>query len=99
MSEAIQRQAKIGLYLLEDAILEVLYEYHRNGEKWMKAADIRKYLGFPKVRFYNELGDFPIRYILSMLSDEDKVEQREKKGPWRITDEGIKTRGDANPLH
>ena len=99
MSEAIQRQAKIGLYLLEDAILEVLYEHHRNGEKWVKAADIRKHLGLPKVRFYNELGDFPIRYILSSLSDGNKVEQRKKKGPWRITDEGIKTRGDANPLH
>lgn len=97
MSEAIQKQAKIGLYLLEDAILEVLYEYHRNGEKWMKAADIRKHLGLPKVGFYDSQASFPIRYILSLLGN--KVEQREGKGPWRITDEGIKTRENANPLH
>ncbi len=97
MSEAIQRQAKIGLYLLEDAILEVLYEYHRDGERWVKAADIRKHLDLPRMAFYDSQASFPIRYILSKLGN--KVEQCERGGLWRITDEGIKMRGDAKPPH
>lgn len=88
---AIHRQARIGLNLLQDAILEVLYEYHIIGEEWVKAARIREHLGFPK-RNNDDMGHFPIRYILLLLSDEGKVEQREKGGPWRLTDAGFENK-------
>ena len=67
------------------------------GREWVRGADIRKQLGFHKLH-NNDLGDFPIRYILSLLEYEDKVEQSEKRGPWRLTDTEFQKRHQLTPV-
>ena len=82
----IRKQAEMGLYLLSDAILEVLYKARLDGNDSIKGADIRKQLGVPKLQNGLNLEDFPIRHILGLLQEDGKVKQTEPKGPWRMTD-------------
>ena len=90
------KQAQKALNLLKDAILEVLYQARLEGEDSIRGADIRKQLGIPKLQNGPNLQDFPIRHILGLLQEDGKVEQREPKGPWRITDSAYQERQEKH---
>lgn len=94
-NEAIRLLTSTGLHLLKESILEVLYMARLNDEEWVKAASVHTRLGMEKEHSSN-MGYSFTRYILILLSYEQKTEQSKKGGPWRITDAEFKKRNKAS---
>lgn len=92
MDEAINRQAQIGLYLVEDAILELLYITRLNdGSMWLNDADIHHALGLPSdPNWYCEFAQL----MLNALHEAGKIEREgQKRKPfWRIADAEFRKR-------
>jgi len=86
MHEAISRQGQIGLYLLEDAILELLYLTRLDNDKaWLNNTDIHHTLGLPvDSDSHREI----VQAILNSLYRSGRVNRKGflKKLYWRITD-------------
>lgn len=84
-----------GIHLLKESILEVLYIARLNDNEWVKAASVHTRLGMEKEHSSN-MGYSFTRYILILLSYEQKTEQLKKGGPWRLTDGEFKKRNKAS---
>lgn len=96
VNEAIRKQASIGLHLLKESILEVLYEARLNDNEWVKSSHVRTQIGMPKSPAPSDMGNASVRHMLLLLSDEGKVEQSKKQGPWRLTNAEFKNRNKAS---
>lgn len=84
MNEAIRRQAQIGLYLIEDAILELLYITRLNDPAvWLNSTDLHSALGL------SGHPDWHYKFtqiILTALHETKRVERdgHKHKPIWRI---------------
>lgn len=90
MNEAIRRQAQRGLYLIEDAMLELLYNARLAGrdDGWVKNGDIHNELGMPIPEKGKIGGTNFTMVILTALAKDGRVESK-KAGNirlWRLTD-------------
>ena len=86
MHEAISRQGQIGLYLLEDAILELLYLNRLDSDKaWLNSTDIHHALG---LQVNSNLHYEIVQAVLNSLYESGRVNRKGflKKLYWRITD-------------
>ena len=86
MHEAISRQSQIGLYLLEDAILELLYLTRLGSNKaWLNSTDIHHALG---LQANSDLHCEVVQAVLNSLYESGRVNRKGflKKNYWRITD-------------
>ena len=84
-NEAIRKQASIGLHLIKESILEVLYDAKLNGNEWVKSSHVRRQIGMPKTPEPSDMGNASVRHMLLILKDEGKTEQSKKGGPWRLS--------------
>ena len=86
MDESISRQTQIGLYLVEDAILELLYITRLDDtDVWLNEADIHHALGLPtRPHWHYEC----VQIMLNALHEARKIERDgDKRNPfWRIAD-------------
>ncbi len=86
MDEAISRQAQIGLYLVEDAVLEFLYITRLDdGDVWLNDADIHHALGLPSHPNWHYKF---VQIMLNALHETGRIERDgHKHNPyWRIAD-------------
>ena len=86
MHEAISRQGQIGLYLLEDAVLELLYLTRLDSDKaWLDSTDIHQALG---LQINSNLHYEIVQAVLNSLYESGRVNRKGsvKKLYWRITD-------------
>ena len=76
--------ARTGIFYLEEAILDVLFEAkHSKESDFVRLRDIRERLGTYS-KWTND--NWLVRSVLYKLKGEDKVEQLKKQGPWQLTD-------------
>ena len=80
---------RIGIFYIEEAILEVLFEaMDAPDESFVRAVDIA-----PKIGVKHGLdGNWLVSDILRKLEAEERVEQREVRGPWKLTEAEYQTR-------
>jgi len=95
MNEAISRQVKIGLYLIEDAILDLLYITRLDdADVWLNNVDIHHALGLPThSNWYSEF----TQIMLDVLHETGRI-QRDgyQQNPfWRIDDTEFRKRKNA----
>lgn len=84
---------RFGLFYLEEAFLDVLFEATSEGA-CLQPAKICEKLGIPK-RQGKGYTDYPIAYgVLDKLKTEGRVEQEspDGKAPWKLTSEELKSR-------
>ena len=76
---------RIGIFYLEEAILEVLFEKMGTSpeDPFWRAADIRRKIGVYR-HWYKD--GWLVDSVLKKLDEEERVEQREVGGPWKLTD-------------
>lgn len=99
MNEAISRQARIGLYLMEDAILELLYITRSDdADVWLNNADIHHALGL--TTHSNWHYEFA-KITLKALHGTGRVERggHKYKPFWRIADTEFLKRQNAGMIH
>ena len=81
---------RIGIFYLEEAILEVLFEKMETSpdDSLVRAIDIALKIGVKHRLNENWL----VSDILKKLEAEERVEQREVRGPWKLTEAEYQTR-------
>lgn len=75
--------ARIGLFYIEEAILEVLFEAKQNGNPLVRLVDIQKKLGMHQKW---EQDNWLPRSVLYKLCCEKRVRQEKERDPFEITD-------------
>ena len=82
--------ARIGIFYLEEAILEVLFEKMETSpdDSLVRAVDIARKIGVRHRLNENWL----VSDILKKLEAEGRVEQREERGPWKLTEDEYQKR-------
>ena len=74
MHEAISRQGQIGLYLLEDATLELLYLTRLDNNKaWLNSTDIHHALG---LQVNSDLHCEIVQAVLNLLYESGRVNRK-----------------------
>ena len=99
MSTYLRQLARIGEFLLKEAVLEFLYEHYPEGYG-IGAAEISKRTGIYRDRGPSDImNDAIVIGILNSLHEEGKVErikQESGRGGWRLTEsEYNRRRGDV----
>lgn len=76
--------ARIGIFYLEEAILEVLFKAMETSPEnpFVRAVDIARKIGVE--HWTNE--NWLVSDILYKLKTEGRVEQKERRGPWKLTE-------------
>lgn len=76
--------ARVGIFYIEEAILEVLFEAMEAQEEdpFLRAVDVARKIGVK--HWTNE--NWLVSDILYKLRAEGRVEQREVGGPWKLTE-------------
>lgn len=87
MSRLIKDKANQGQHLLEEAILEVLLEARKNRDGLVKAIDIARRADIYRKKFTPSMGNAITSGILAKLSEEGRIEQLRRRGPWKLTEE------------
>ena len=72
---------RIGIFYLEEAILDVLFEARETPAPYVQLSEINKKIGGK----WAEDG-WSVRILLSKLEEKARVEQREVRGPWKLTE-------------
>lgn len=102
MNEAIRVKAEIGLSLLKESILDVLYEIRLESDECVRLKTIREGIGMPKADSgdpKDEWGGSTTRFMLILLRQEGHVEPcqlTEKTKGWRITKTTFQERRTAD---
>lgn len=98
VNEVIQEKARIGLSLLKESILDVLYEARLNNDECVRLKTIREGIGMPRANSgssKDEWGGSTTRFMLILLRQEGHVERcqvTEKTQGWRITESTFQER-------
>nr|QIJ55925.1 methyltransferase domain containing protein [uncultured bacterium] len=87
MSRLIKDKAARGQHLLEEAVLEVLLEARKNGDGLVRAIDIARRVDIYRKKFTPSMGNAITSGILAKLSEEKRIEQLRRRGPWKLTEE------------
>ena len=74
-----------GIFYLEEAILEVLFEAMEAHpeDPYLRRVEIRQKIGVYDL--HPKFG-WTLEGTMHKLKAEDRVEQREKRGPWKLTE-------------
>ena len=81
--------ARIGIFYIEEAILEVLFEaIDAPDGSFVRAIDIALKIGVKHGLNENWL----VSDILKKLEADGRVEQREARGPWKLTEDEYQKR-------
>ena len=95
MDEAINRQVKFGLYLIEDAILELLYITRLDdADVWINSEDTHHALGLPiPPNWHYEFA----KIVLNTLHETGRIQRggHQHKPFWRIADTEFRKRQNA----
>ena len=93
MNEATREKARIGLSLLKEAILDVLYEAQLKNDGCVKLKTVRESIDMPEGaktgKPSDKWGSATTRFMLFLLQDDDKVQRcqlTEKTKGWQITE-------------
>lgn len=75
--------ARIGIFYLEEAVLDVLFEAMETSpeDPYVKLVDINEKIGGK----WAEDG-WSVRILLTKLEAKNRVEQKAKYGPWKLTE-------------
>lgn len=99
MSRSIKNKASQGQRLLEEVVLEILLEARKNGDGLVRAIDIARRADIYRKKFTPSMGNAITSGILAKLSEEGRIEQLHRRGPWKLTEkeffEMSADRGDA----
>ena len=79
--QSAKQLARIGLFYLEEAVLDVLFEARETPHLYVKLAEINKEIGGKWAK-----DGWSVRILLKKLEAEGRVEQREVRGPWKLTE-------------
>ena len=82
--------AQTGLASLEEAVLGLMFEARCNNQEPLKPAEISEYLDIPVLDRGSVYEYAIVQNILYRLELEDLVRQLTKRGPWVLTDKGIR---------
>ena len=76
---------RIGIFYIEEAILEVLFEAMeaQPEDPFLRAVDVARKIG---VEHGTNEKNWLVSDILYKLRAEGRVEQREVRGPWKLTE-------------
>ena len=93
VNEATREKARIGLSLLKEAILDVLYEAQLKDDECVKLKTVRESIDMPEGaktgKASDKWGSATTRFMLFLLQDDDKVERcqlTENRKGWQITE-------------
>ena len=87
-----EQLARIGVFYLEEAVLDVLYKVRRDGGGWILPSKVSHQIGVRTSRFVSV--DYPLAHAaMESLRCKNKVEYNNEK--WRIMDEEFERRRDA----
>ena len=79
--QSAKQLARTGIFYLEEAVLDVLFQATEENQLVI-AAEIRRKIGLGEI----DESAWVIRGILQKLKNEERVEQREERGPWKLTE-------------
>ena len=79
--QSTKQLARIGIFYLEEAVLDVLFQATEENQLVI-AAEIRRKIGLGEI----DESNWVVRGILRKLKNEERVEQREERGPWKLTE-------------
>ena len=79
--QSAKQLVRTGIFYLEEAILEVLFEARETPHPYVKLTDINEEIGGK----WDEDG-WSVRILLKKLEEAGRVEQREVRGPWKLTE-------------
>lgn len=102
MNEATREKARIGLSLLKEAILDVLYQARLNNSPCVQLKTIRQDINMPEAKTGkpgDEWGSATTRFMLLLLQDDEKVQRcqlTEKTEGWQITEAAFLQRPAPN---
>ena len=94
-----EQLARIGIFYLEEAVLDVLHEA-RHSEEWLSPSEISKAVGVTKAVSIRYKGhNYPlVRGILDKFDTEERVEpstrESRKRQEWHLTEEEFERRCD-----
>lgn len=93
--QSAKQLARTGIFYLEEAILEVLFEKRETSSNpCVPNAEIERQIGLYRKWEMAGMDGWITRSVLQKLASEARVEQVEKGGPWRITDAEYESRKD-----
>ena len=81
--QSAKQLARVGVFYLEEAVLDVLFEAMAAQEDpFVRAVDISRKIG---VKYWDN-ENWIVAGILIKLKAEERVEQRKVRGPWKLTE-------------
>ena len=89
-----EQLARIGIFYLEEAVLDVLHEARHGDDEWLLPADISRMMGITVSEYVTV--DYPLVHgTLDELCRKNQVEHDgSAKRKWRLTDEEFENRCD-----
>ena len=83
--------ARIGIFYLEEAVLDILHEARHSDDEWLLPANISRRMGITVSEFVTF--HYPLVHgVLEGLRRKNQVEKAKRK--WRLTDEEFENRCD-----
>lgn len=79
--QSAKQLARIGIFYLEEAVLDVLFQATEENQLVI-AAEIRRKIGLGEI----DESDWVIRGLLRKLETEGRVEQSEEPRGWKLTE-------------
>ena len=89
---------RLGMFYLEEAVLDILLEARYKGEEFIGAAEIGRRGGGDILRGTGTSRDWTVWHILKKLETEGRVETnppRTPRKPWQLTREEFERRRDG----
>ena len=81
--QSAKQLARVGVFYLEEAVLNVLFEaMGAQEDPFVRAVNIARKIG---VKHWDK-ENWVVSGILRKLEAEGRVEQRKKQGPWKLTE-------------
>lgn len=87
MNQAIKDAARLGQHLLEEVVLEILFEARESGNGYVRAVDIARQADIYSKSHRPAYGNAITSGILAKLSEAGRIEQCTERGPWKLTED------------